>query len=110
MGNGNACLYVAGMYLVGVDNKSPLIGLNEKQAQKTTVKDFTLAKDMEKAFEYTQKGCDLDNWRACSNLYNWYEYGSDGVEKNLDIANQYKEKAEKLLEMERAVRAFKSFH
>lgn len=110
MGNGNSCLYVAGMYLVGVDNKSPLIGLPEKQAENVKVKEFTLAKDMEKAFAFTQKGCDLDNWRACSNLYQWHETGFEGVEKNLDISKQYKEKAEKLLQAEQDYKTYKAFH
>lgn len=108
MGNGASCLYVAGIYLVGVDDKSPLIGLDEKQAEEVKVKDFTLAKDMEKVFAFTRKGCDLDNWRACSNLYQWYETGYEGIEKNLEIASQYREKAQKLFLAERAYKTFKS--
>ena len=49
-------------------------------------------KDMTKAFKYAKKACDMGHMYACANLSQMYKKG-DGTDKNLELAERYKEKA-----------------
>jgi cytochrome c oxidase assembly factor 7 len=51
-----------------------------------------LLKDMNKAFQYAIKACDLGSIYACVNVSIMYKRG-DGVEQNADQSEKYKKKA-----------------
>ena len=50
---------------------------------------------MAKAFKYAMKGCELDHISSCVNVSQMYRRG-DGVKKNEELADKYKERAKKL--------------
>lgn len=107
--NGNACLYLSGMYLAGVDNTTPLHGLDKEQAAQVKPTDFQLQKDMAKAFSFTEKACNLKSWQACANLSSWYLTGN-GTEKNPEKAQHYKDLYQKLRDEETRNRLMTAFH
>lgn len=93
LNNGNACFYLSGMFISGVD--SATWGLHGEQTpseppKKPAPNAFSLARDMNKAFSLSMKACELKNFYACANLSQMYATGS-GVEKNLDKAEHYKQ-------------------
>lgn len=107
MNNGNACFYLSGMHISGaagpvppaIDSKplissSSLSSSSETQLKKPAKKtnDFVIQKDMEKAFTFTYKACELNNMYACANLSQMYARG-EGTEKNPEKADLYKKKA-----------------
>lgn len=109
MGHGNACFYLAGMYMAGVNADVKEFGLDDKKKAEAKPDSFVLAKDMKTAFELTQKACDLNVWQACENLSAWHTSGEHAA-KNLEKAQHYKKAAEKLREEEKHMNLFKSFH
>lgn len=100
MNNGNACFYLSGMHISGAEGPvatkatEPLISSTETIIKKPVVKtkDFIVAKDMEKAFSFTYKACELNNMYACANLSQMYARG-EGTEQNPEKAEIYKKKA-----------------
>lgn len=74
--NGMSCYFASGIYITGAPN---------------------VLKNMEKAFEYTRKACELDNIHACANLSQMYRKG-DGVKKDTSLAQKYKDKAVEMQE------------
>ena len=60
-----------------------------------------MEKDMSKAFEYTNKACELGNIFACANLSQMYKRG-EGVEKNEELADKLRAKTK---EMEQQLQA-----
>lgn len=108
MDNGNACFYLAGMYTVGIDSATPLYGLDEKAAAKVKPDDFRLQQNMEKAFAYTEKACELNSWRACFNLSSWYASGN-GIEKDLVKSEYYKDRYKMLRDRDEYIRLMQSF-
>jgi len=68
--NAQCCFYLSGMFIAGIDKSS-------------------IAKDMEKAFTYSKKACELGNVYACANLSQMYKKG-DGVQKDQEKADQYR--------------------
>lgn len=95
MENGNACFYLSGMYMSGASNSTLLSNKDKPQGEQTDNKTFVLEKDMNKAFSFSTKACELKNFYACANLSRMYALG-DGTEKNLDKSEEYKKKSEKL--------------
>lgn len=69
--------------------------------QEVPDKDFIIAKDMEKAFMYAQKACELRNMYACANLSQMYKNG-EGTPKNASLADKYKKVA---IEMQEELKA-----
>ena len=55
----------------------------------------SITKDMKKAFEYSQKACDLGNRYSCANLSQMYKKG-DGVTKDAKLAEKYRLRAKEL--------------
>lgn len=101
MNHGNACLYLAEMYMIGISSSAAEQQPDEKIAAGTTAsKDFLLEPNMAKVFAYTQKACDLNCWRACFNLSQLYAVGG-GVDKNADKSKFYKDRYKELLEQEK---------
>lgn len=104
MNNGNACFYLSGMHISGAEgpvasannDSEPLISSSsETKLKKAAVKktnDFIIQKDMEKAFTFTYKACELNNMYACANLSQMYARG-EGTEKNPEKADLFKKKA-----------------
>lgn len=102
MNNGNACFYLSGMHISGAagpiasaNDSEPLISSsNDKKVEKPAKKtnEFIIQKDMEKAFTFTYKACELNNMYACANLSQMYARG-EGIEKNPEKAEIYKKKA-----------------
>lgn len=86
MSNGTACFYLSGMFISGVTKN-----------QDVPDKDFIIAKDMEKAFMFAQKACELRNMYACANLSQMYKNG-DGTPKNPSLAEKYKKVAVEMQE------------
>lgn len=103
MNNGNACFYLSGMHISGAEGPiasnetEPMISSTETNAKKPVAKtkDFIVEKNMEKAFTFTYKACELKNMYACANLSQMYARG-EGTEKNPEKAEIYKKKAMEL--------------
>lgn len=51
--------------------------------------DYVVTQDMEKAFNFAYKACELKNIYACANLSQMYSRG-DGTEKNAEKADKFK--------------------
>lgn len=102
MNNGNACFYLSGMHISGAEgpiaspkDSEPLISSSSDAKLKQPVKkvkDFIIQKDMEKAFTFTYKACELNNMYACANLSQMYARG-EGTERNPEKAEKFKKKA-----------------
>lgn len=105
MNNGNACFYLSGMHISGAEGPiasketEPMVSSTETNAKKHSAKakvnDFIVEKNMEKAFTFTYKACELKNVYACANLSQMYARG-EGTEKNPEKAEIYKKKAMEL--------------
>ena len=54
-----------------------------------------IEKDMKRAFTYAEKACDGGHMAACANLGRMYRLG-EGVDRNMDLANKYLQKAKDL--------------
>lgn len=109
MNHGNACFYLAGMYMSGVNAEMKSFGLDDKRKADAAVNNFELAKDMKKAFALTEKACDLNTWQACANLSAFYTAG-EHTDKNPEKAKQYKDVADKLRDKEKQRHLMQSFH
>ncbi|KAK6021605.1 hypothetical protein OSTOST_12718 [Ostertagia ostertagi] len=57
----------------------------------------SLDRDMYKALEYGIKACELEVPQSCANVARMYKLG-DGVEKNVDEAKKYVDKAQEIVE------------
>lgn len=77
MNNGNACFYLSGMHISGAEGPiasketQPLISSTELSSNKQPVtrkNEFIVEKNMEKAFTFSYKACELNNMYACANL------------------------------------------
>lgn len=106
MNNGNACFYLSGMHISGAEGPiasketQPLISSTEPSSAKPPVakkNEFIVVKNMEKAFTFSYKACELNNMYACANLSQMYALG-EGTEKNAEKAEIYKKKAIQLQE------------
>lgn len=51
--------------------------------------DYVVSQDMEKAFNFAYKACELKNMYACANLSQMYARG-DGTEQNPEKAEKFK--------------------
>lgn len=101
LNNANACFYLSGMHISGAQGPShpkpsdtePLKSSTQKaQPSATTVTnatDYVIEKNMEKAFAFTYKACELKNVYACANLSQMYARG-EGTEKNAEKAEKFK--------------------
>lgn len=96
--NANACHYLSGMYISGVKKGGIKSTKGTKEIPK--IVEYDLQKDMEKAFSYAQKACNLKNMYACANLSQMYARG-EGTPKDLKSAEKYKSLA---LEMQEEYR------
>nr|CAD7262744.1 unnamed protein product [Timema shepardi] len=67
------CYYISGIFISGI-------------------KDTPIQKDMDKAFKYSTKACELGSIHACANLSQMYSRG-DGTPKNPELAERFKKKA-----------------
>lgn len=105
MNNGNACFYLSGMHISGAEgpiaskDTQPLISSTESSPKQPVAKknEFIIEKNMEKAFTFSYKACELKNMYACANLSQMYARG-EGTEKNPEKAEIYKKKAIQLQE------------
>lgn len=80
---------------VAAKETEPLISSTETTTKKKLVAkmdDFIVEKDMEKAFSFTYKACELKNMYACANLSQMYARG-EGTAQNPEKAEIYKKKA-----------------
>ncbi|WKX96091.1 hypothetical protein Q1695_012504 [Nippostrongylus brasiliensis] len=57
----------------------------------------SLERDMYKALEYGIKACELDIPQSCANVSRMYKLG-DGIEKNVDEAKKFADKAKEILD------------
>ncbi|RZB39345.1 Nicastrin and/or Peptidase M28 domain containing protein [Asbolus verrucosus] len=60
----NACYYLSGMYISGV-----------KKPNSENKSEYLVQRDMEKAFQFALKGCELGNMYSCANLSQMYAKG-----------------------------------
>lgn len=88
--NATACYYLSGLHIAGAKNGRKVGDLIEKDQ-------YDVPKDMEKAFKYAMKGCNLGNMYSCANLSQMYHKG-EGVEKNQELADKFKARAVELQE------------
>lgn len=96
MNNATACFYLSGMHISGVPKNGDI---GTVKIDKNT--EFLVEKDMNKAFQFAYKACELRNIYACANLSQMYARG-DGTEKNEKNAEKYKKLA---LEMQEELRS-----
>lgn len=110
MNNGNACFYLSGMHISGVvkdEFKAKEQELHQKSQQQQQQKDkpasqsslptlpegaYVVERDMQKAFEFAYKACELRNMYACANLSQMYAKG-DGIPRDEKKAEKYKQLA-----------------
>ena len=78
--NAKSCQHMCGLYISGKAGK----------------------RDMKKAFEFASKGCDLGDRYACANVSIMYSKG-DGVEKNQEQAERFKEIAKNIQKQEQTI-------
>ncbi|KRT85845.1 hypothetical protein AMK59_1025 [Oryctes borbonicus] len=86
--NANGCYYTSGFYISGLkkENKS-----GKTSSNKTTDSvEYDVPKNMELAFKYATKGCELGSILCCINLSQMYAKG-EGVRKNEELAKKFKE-------------------
>lgn len=97
MNNATACFYLSGMHISGVErsevakvNKSTQKGNDPKLSTVLSHEgEYVVAKDMEKAFNFAYKACELKNMYACANLSQMYARG-DGTQQNEEKAEKFK--------------------
>lgn len=120
LNNANACFYLSGMHISGVQSPSASVSVSPDAGRKsssgthvgqsgTTVAvsssgDGAIAKDMQKAFTFAYKACELRNMYACANLSQMYSRG-EGTEKSEEKAEKFKKMA---LDMQDEVKNNKS--
>lgn len=93
------------MYISGVEGKTSsaeqnkLAEIKSSSTNKTPKKNvdklsdvLIVQKDMQKAFTFAYKACELKNVYACANLSQMYARG-DGTEKNEEKAEKFKKMA-----------------
>lgn len=116
LNNANACFYLSGMHISGVESPAPLATAapSDTSRKSSSVSKGVLAstsivlpsgegaivKDMQKAFTFAYKACELRNMYACANLSQMYSRG-EGTEKNEEKAEKFKKLA---LEMQDEVK------
>ncbi|XP_058064313.1 cytochrome c oxidase assembly factor 7 homolog [Anopheles bellator] len=121
MNNAGACFYLSGMYISGVlkdeTKREPTAAAshadetaatatakaNESQPPATNrlpASAYVVERDMEKAFEFAYKACELRNMYACANLSQMYAKG-DGTARDEKKAEKFKQLA---LEMQDEVK------
>uniref|UniRef100_A0A2M4BXF6 Putative cytochrome c oxidase assembly factor 7 n=1 Tax=Anopheles marajoara TaxID=58244 RepID=A0A2M4BXF6_9DIPT len=119
MNNAGACFYLSGMYISGVKDEdgqtakgpssseatssvtvTPPAQLPAAPAPSAAAGTFVVERDMEKAFEFAYKACELRNMYACANLSQMYAKG-DGTARDEKKAEKFKQLA---LEMQDEVR------
>ncbi|XP_058832597.1 cytochrome c oxidase assembly factor 7 homolog [Topomyia yanbarensis] len=103
MNNGNACFYLSGMHISGIlkdefntakvkeelDQKEKAFSKNPSSLPPAA---YVVERDMQKAFEFAYKACELRNMYACANLSQMYAKG-DGIGKDEKKAEKYKQLA-----------------
>lgn len=101
--NANACFYLSGLHISGARNTSPAAAQPADSSTLSSSKTFQtnvntvaplnavdyVAKDMEKAFKFAYKACELRNIYACANVSQMYMRG-EGTEKNKEKAEHFK--------------------
>lgn len=97
MDNGGACFHLSSLHLSGVQRSE--VGAVNKSTQKGTDPklstvlrhdgEFVVAKDMEKAFNFAYKACELKNMYACANLSMMYAKG-EGTKQSDEKAEKFK--------------------
>uniref|UniRef100_A0A2M4ALB9 Putative cytochrome c oxidase assembly factor 7 n=1 Tax=Anopheles triannulatus TaxID=58253 RepID=A0A2M4ALB9_9DIPT len=120
MNNAGACFYLSGMYISGVKDEdgqtakgpasseaTPAVTVTPPAqpaapvpSASTAAGTFVVERDMEKAFEFAYKACELRNMYACANLSQMYAKG-DGTARDEKKAEKFKQLA---LEMQDEVR------
>ncbi|XP_053670726.1 cytochrome c oxidase assembly factor 7 homolog [Anopheles nili] len=112
MNNAGACFYLSGMYISGVlkeeyqGSKKGTHGAVESVPSEAKSMDqrppgaYVVERNMEKAFEFAYKACELRNMYACANLSQMYAKG-DGTPQDEKKAAKYKQLA---LEMQDEVK------
>lgn len=86
--NNMACYHLSSMYLAGI-KKPPSPDAKPLPHGHPPVGEYLLEKNMEKAFTFAKKACDLKNIYACANVSQMYTRG-DGVEKNIELGKAFK--------------------
>lgn len=121
LNNANACFYLSGMHISGVQSSAPPVaattqpdvgrksssGSKAVPASARTIvpsADGVIVKDMQKAFTFAYKACELRNMYACANLSQMYSRG-EGTEKSEEKAEKFKKMA---LDMQDEVKNNKS--
>ncbi|XP_055533905.1 cytochrome c oxidase assembly factor 7 homolog [Wyeomyia smithii] len=104
MNNGNACFYLSGMHISGIlkeEYNTAKVKQEVEQKDKPSSKNqtsslpaaaYVVERDMQKAFEFAYKACELRNMYACANLSQMYAKG-DGIAKDEKKAEKYKQMA-----------------
>lgn len=104
MNNGNACFYLSGMHISGIlkdeyntAKAKQELEQKDKPSSKGQVSSlpaaaYVVERDMQKAFEFAYKACELRNMYACANLSQMYAKG-DGIAKDEKKAEKYKQLA-----------------
>lgn len=68
---------------------------NPHNSEKNKNIEFLIKPDLQQAFTFSKKACELGNMYACANVSMFYKKG-DGVEKNAEESKKYFEIAQNL--------------
>lgn len=104
MNNGQACFYLSGIYMSGGDSS-----FGHTEHTQNVKENLEIAADMEKAFAFTKRACELKNMFACANLSQMYAIGR-GTQKDKEKSIHYKKVAEELGEEYRRQRIIAHAH
>lgn len=89
MNNATACFYLSGMHISGIEKADVEANVPAKLQRDIESPEYIVAKDMEKAFTFAYKACELKNMYACANLSQMYARG-EGTKQNDEKAEKYK--------------------
>ena len=84
-----ACFHLSGVYLSGIEGH--------------------VEKNLREAYKYSLKSCEMGNPYACANVSLMHKQG-DGVQKNPEIANAFKKRADLLLHEMKTQKKQLKFH
>lgn len=88
-----ACHYLSGMYISGVPKN--VTEFNPHNPEKNKNIDYLIKSDMNQAFQFAKRACELGNMYACANVSMMYKKG-EGCTKNQDESKKYFEIAQNL--------------
>lgn len=79
----NACYYLSGLYIAGVGRQNSIKSNDKKSNENDKI--ASVPRDMEKAFKFAFKGCELGNMYSCANVSQMYAKGDGKFSNRSDV-------------------------